>query len=681
MTFSTRIPCGRQEGFPIAKKGKFSQPRKREEAELEEAFRQVTDAANGYAPTGKAPRAGSERNYDSQYDDSEEDEEYEEEYDEGGSGPNKKKVIAIVLAVALVVVLALGGGVWYFMAMTADDGLIYDNVFAGPFDLGGLTPQQAIQALHDCTDDSYTQKNLLVTLPDTQLVLTPEQTGAKLDVEKLVNDAYGFGRDGSRWENFQAKTQSALSRHDMGLLNYLTLDTQYIRQQVDQLAADAASVLTQATVSIDGEMPELDQTYEVASQDDSIAHMTLTIVTGTPERNLDADDLYEQILAAYESNDFTGITVQYHVAEPDPVDLQKVYDENRVPATDAVLNESDYTITPELLGYDFDLEEARKLLEEAEYGQEIAISFRFTAPEVTMMDLQEYLFQDKLASYSSDHSVNSNRTQNLILACQAIDGTIIRPGEVFSFNDVVGQRTAEKGYKAASVYSGGETVDQLGGGVCQVASTIYYVAMLADMEIVEREEHMFLVTYVPRGMDATIYWGSYDFKFRNNTKYPIRIDASTHDGQCHIAIYGTDDKDYYVKMTYETVSGPNGGEEEIKEIKKSNNPKGYYDGQVIQTAYSGYTIKTYRQKYDKKTDQLISSEWEATSVFSSRNRIVVKLVDDETEPTTEPTTAPTTQPPTTEPPTTEPPTTEPPTEAPTEAPTEESEPEPTEGGE
>lgn len=672
---------GRQEGFPIAKKGKFSQPRKREEAELEQAFQQVTDAANGYASAAKKEQNPvRERRIDSQYDDSD-----EEEYDGVDTGTGKKKVLTIVICIAVVVLLALGGGVWYFMNLTADDGLIYANVYAGPYDLGGLTPQQAMQALHDCTDDSYTQQNLVVTLPDTQLVLTPGNTGAKLDVERLVNDAYGFGRDGNRWENFQAKTASALTKHDMGLLNYLTLDTDYIRKQVDQLASQAASTLTQATVTVTGEVPELDQDYDVAASDTTIEHKKLEIVMGTPERSLDADGLYEQILAAYQNNDFTEISVQYHQAEPDAIDLQKLYEEHGIAATDAVLNETDYTITPELLGYDFDLEQAQKLLDEAQYGQQLEISFRFTAPEVTMMDLQEYLFQDQLAAYASDHTANSNRTRNLELACQAIDGTIIRPGEVFSFNEIVGERTAAKGYKAAAIYSGGETVDSLGGGVCQVASTIYYVAMLADMEIVEREEHMFIVTYVPRGMDATIYWGSYDFKFRNNTKYPIRIDAATYGGKCHIAIYGTDDKDYYVKMTYETVSGPTGGGEEIKEIKKSNNPKGYYDGQVIQTAYSGYTIKTYRQKYDKQTDKLLSSELEATSVFSSRNRIVVKLVDDATEPTTEPTTAPTTQPPTTQPPTTEPPTTEPPTteppttQPPTEPPTESSTPDETTG--
>lgn len=648
--------------IPIAKKGKFSQPRRREEAELEEAFRQVTDAANGVRPE-------PQNNY--RYDDTNGG-----EYDYGSSSGNgsRKKVLIAVISVVVVLALALGGGIWYFMDMTEDDGRIYDNVYAAGLNIGGMTPEEAKSALHAATDNTYTQQSLTITLPDQQLVLTPADTGASLDVEAMVDAAYDYGRSGNRWENFQARTKAATGKYELDILEYLTLNTDYIRQAVDQLGASVESKLTQATVTVDGEVPNLELTIEEANEATDVEHMALTILMGTPERSLDTDSLYSTILEAYTSNDFSEITAEYHLIEPDAIDLQALREQYAVEPIDAVLDEETYGVTPEVLGYDFDLNEAQALIDQAQYGQEISIPFHYVEASVTMMSLEEYLFQDELASYASNHVYNPNRTRNLELACEAIDGTIIRPGQVFSFNEIVGQRTAEKGYKAAAVYSGGATVDEVGGGVCQVASTIYYVAMMADMEIVEREEHMYIVTYVPRGMDATIYWGTYDFKFRNNTDYPIRIDAATYDGQVHIAIYGTDDKDYYVEMTYETVSGPTGGGTETKKISADNNPNGYYDGQVIQTAYSGYTIKTYRNKYDKATDKLISSELEATSVFKSRNQIVVELVKEETEPsetttpTTAPTEAPTTAPPSTEPPTT--PSTEPSTEAPTEPPTE-----------
>lgn len=617
---------------------------------MEEAFRQVTEAANGNVEV--IPDLDTQERV----------------------MPKKKKnkTIAIVVSVvALVLAAVVGIGIWFFMDATKDDGLIYSNVYAAGLNLGGMTPDQAKEAIREVTDDTYAEKNLTIQLPDTTLFLRPGQTGAELDVDALVDAAYAYGREGSRWQRAQARADAALTSYSFDLMDYLTLDEDSIRQLLDDQAQAVKSSLTQPTVKVEGEVPPLDRTIAEAEADETVVHKTMTILKGTPERSLNVDALMELILEAYRNNDFSVITFDYNVAEPDPMDWEKLQKEQTVEPVDAVLNKETFTVTPEVLGYGFDLEEARKLYDEAEEGAEIVIEFRFIDAKATILTMDEYMFKDTLAAYSSNHVWNPNRTTNLELACNAINGTILRPGEVFSFNNIVGERTAAKGYKPATIYAGTESVDQEGGGVCQVASTIYYCAMMADLEIVEREEHQFMVDYVPRGMDATIYWGTYDFKFRNNTDYPIKIYASTHDGQCHIVLYGTDARDTYVKMTYETVSGPNYEADEYKEFTADNNPNGYYDGQVIQTSYAGYTVKTYRNRYEKGTDKLISTELEATSVFSSRPRIIAKLkqeVKPTEPPATEPpatTEAPTTQPPTTEPPTTEPPTTEPPTTEPT----------------
>lgn len=594
---------------------------------------------------------------------------------------NKSTVTAVAVSILVVLCLLFGGGIWWFMDYTADDGLIYSNVTAAGIDLGGMTPEQAKAAVLEATDGTYTQQSLTVNLPDTSLALSPADTGAALDADRLVEAAFHYGRGGNRWENTMARKKAASSSHQIALEDYLTLNTDFIRQQVDALGQNAASSLTQPSVSVTGEMPALDRTISEALSDESVVHMSMTVVTGTPERSLDTDALYETILNAYYNNDFSPISAEYAVTQPDAIDVQVLYETHCVAPTDAILDEQTYHITPEVLGYGFNTEDLQAQLDTAQPGQEITCEFSFIDAELTLLDLEKYLFQDVLASFSSNHTAIANRTNNLVLACKAIDGTIIRPGETFSFNKIVGERTAEKGYKAATVYTAGKSEPQLGGGICQVASTIYYCTLIADLEIVERGPHQFMVDYVPRGMDATIYWGSKDFKFRNNTNYPIKIYASTHDGQCHIKLYGTDDKDYYVKMTYNTVSGPTGGETEYEEFTSNNNPKGYKDGEVIQTAYSGYVIDTFKNKYDKQTDKLISTEKEARSTFNSRPRIVAKLVKTEAEnqPPKE-TTPPATQPPATEPPATQPPETQPPTEAPTQPPTEATDPPASDGG-
>ena len=579
--------------------------------------------------------------------------------------------------VILVLLLALGGGIWYFLNLTADDGLIYANVTAAGVDVGGMTVEEAAAAIHAATDSTYTETSMVVKLPDGELVLQPADTGARLNADALAQAAFNYGREGNRWENYQAKLAAQESEFTLYAPDCMELNTDFVRSIVDQAAVSAESSLSQPVVTVTGEMPALDRTIDEANADTSVTHKQLIIVKGTPERSLDADATYEAILAAYSANQFQ-VELVYNETLPDAVDLQAIADEHNVAPVDAVLDQEKWSVSPEVLGYGFDVEAAQAALDEASFGQEIVIDFAFIDAEVTLLSLEDYMYGDVLAQFASNHTNIANRTNNLVLACKAIDGTILRPGEVFSFNGVVGERTAAKGYKSATVYSGGKSVGELGGGICQVASTIYYCVLMADLEVVERGPHQFLVDYVPKGMDATVYWGSKDFKFKNSTDFPIRIEASTHDGKCHITLMGTDTKDYYVKMTYKTISGPSGGGTEYKEFSSSNNPEGYRDGEVIQTAYSGYVIHSYKEKYDKVTNELISSELEAKSTYQSRPRIVAKKVDNapaETQPQegTKPpaeTQPPATEPPATEPPATQPPATEPPaTEPPaTEAP-------------
>ena len=260
-------------------------------------------------------------------------------------------------------------------------------------------------------------------------------------------------------------------------------------------------------------------------------------------------------------------------------------------------------------------DEVQKQLDRAGEGQTIQVDFQILYPKQWKALLEKDLFRDVLAEKKTAHTDNADRTRNLELACAAIDGYLIKPGATFSFNDVVGERTAEKGYREATVYYAGASVPGLGGGVCQVSSTLYYGALYADLEIVDRHLHQFAVDYVPLGMDATVQWGYLDFQFRNNTDYPIRIAASVHDGYVDIALIGTDTKDYYVEMDYVVL-------EEIpwQTVEKVITDGSYQSGQVITTPYTGYVVETYRYKYDKETDQLISKEYVAASDYDKRDR-------------------------------------------------------------
>jgi vancomycin resistance protein YoaR len=256
--------------------------------------------------------------------------------------------------------------------------------------------------------------------------------------------------------------------------------------------------------------------------------------------------------------------------------------------------------------------------------------------------LSSRFFGDVLGGYETKHTNNANRNNNLRLACASLDGMILRPGEEFSYNEALGERTIAAGYKGAPAYSGGKTVTELGGGICQVSSTLYYCALLSDLEITVRQNHSYVSNYIPYGMDATVSWGGPDFKFRNNTDYPIRIDAKMEDGYVKIQIMGVDTRDYYIVMEYKITSST--AYQEVFEDFPADNEFGYKNGDVIETPYNGYTVNTYRCRYSKETDQEISRTFEAKSVYKKRDKLIARVAAPTPDPEPTPDPAPTPDP-------------------------------------
>lgn len=267
--------------------------------------------------------------------------------------------------------------------------------------------------------------------------------------------------------------------------------------------------------------------------------------------------------------------------------------------------------------------------------------------------VEENVGTDVLAEYSSPNYGGYNRTVNMQLACEAIDGTVIPADGIFSFNEIVGERTEEKGYLPAGIYAAGTTQDEIGGGICQVASTIYLVAMKADMEIVERRCHQFTVNYLPLGMDASIYWdGNQDFQFKNTSGHPIRVCTAVEGGVVNVSIEGTKKDDTYIRIDYEVLATY-----EPEEIEQINWLEDSDYSEVISTPITGYYVQTYRCVY-AADGTLLSRTKEATSNYFKRDKITevgppepadkrqAMPVEDEAEPSesiavqTEPTDAP-----------------------------------------
>ena len=187
---------------------------------------------------------------------------------------------------------------------------------------------------------------------------------------------------------------------------------------------------------------------------------------------------------------------------------------------------------------------------------------------------------------------NVDRTTNLRLATNKINGYILRPGEEFSYNKVVGKRTIDAGYRAAPIYSGGKVVDDIGGGICQVSSTLYNAALLSNMSITSRSNHSFITSYADPGRDATVYYGAIDFRFKNTTNYPVKIVASTENGIEKVAMYGINVDKVTTKVYTQRTSSkePETKYEDNPELKAGKT-------KVVQGGSRGYTVNTYKETY------------------------------------------------------------------------------------
>lgn len=593
--------------------GKFSKPRtyKREEQEIDLAFQQVTGQSAAAKPSqgASAPRPKTEEA-------------------ENSTITRNRKITAIALcALAVMMLIGIIIGVVVMVGSDTDNGLILNNVTVVGVNIGGLTPEQAIQAIHRVTDLTYSQEDMVIQLPDGQIRLSPKDTGASIDIEALVQAAYNYGRNGTTAENKLAYTQSLVSAHTISALPYLQLDRGYIRQMLQDYFADFDSSYDESSYTLEGDQPVLDG----KDFDENAPCQTLVLYTGTPGKHVDIEQIYNDILDAYSFNVFL-VKADYSEEgqEPKALDLEAIFEELHSDPVDAKMNPETFEVEPEIYGYTFDLEKAMSMLKLTQYGQELRIDMEYIVPEVLSKDLEELLFRDVLGSFETAHSTDTNRTANLKLACKAINGLVIDPGESFSFNETLGNRSGDEGYKNA-LCGEHDAEEQLGGGICQVASALYHCVLVGDLRITEHHTHTHQPDFITGGMDAMVDGGSMDFRFLNTNAYPVRIEAEVSGGYVKIKLLGTDEKDYFIRMDYTVENSSN--PETVYEEYEEGNTEGYKDGDVIREGIKGCTVSIYKCTYSKETGKQISRDLVQTTTYRALDRVIAKVIPKPSEAT------------------------------------------------
>jgi len=247
---------------------------------------------------------------------------------------------------------------------------------------------------------------------------------------------------------------------------------------------------------------------------------------------------------------------------------------------------------------------------------EVDIATDTLSPKLTAETLSN--IQHLLGSYTTKfNSRVRGRSHNIYLSSKAINGTVLLPGEIFSFNKVVGPRNSSNGYREAPVIIKGDLVDGLGGGVCQVSSTLYNSALKSELEIIERYNHSIPSTYVPKGLDATVSYGTLDLKFRNSHQYPVYIESYVKGNSLTINVYGYKTNNREIKL-YSQVD---------KVIKMDTEI--IYDSSLLvgkeiikEKGRNGYRVSSYAIIYDNGNK--IDSKLIAKDYYGPSKRIIIR---------------------------------------------------------
>ncbi len=546
--------------------------------------------------------------------------------------------VALVLIIAAIILFSSFNTV-------ADDGLIFKGVMAAGVDLGGMTPEEAMDALAEATSDTYTRLGMTVTVLDTQITLTPQKTGAALDIAAVAEAAYNYGRTGSRAEQAQARNNALVNSVNIPITSYLNLDTDYIRTEIDKLGSQFSSTLTQPTLTLTGIKPETN----VSKPNTNKVHQTLSIYVGTAEYGLDTQKLYEQVLEYYNINIFQVVGTCTVVA-PDSIeeDLLAYYQQLCVEPVDAQIDPVTYEVTPEVYGYGFNLDAVKEKLAKAPYGSTVDIELKYLTPNLTEELISGNLFKGNIGEHTASLGIDSAWNHNATLACEKLNNLILKSGDSFSFNELLGELTAEGGYLEAGVYIGKNLKKVMGGGVTHVASVLYNCVLEAELEILEKHNHTYAVSFIETGRDVFVNNGTADFRFRNSRPDPIRIKAAVVNGTIQIAIEGTESRDYKVDVQVSVKRTIRPGK--LYNTMLSDNPGGYTNNQELVSPLNGYEIEIYKYLYDKNSNVLKSKTLLSLCEYEARDSVIVKLQDSTTSPSVPstqpsvPSTAPSTQP-------------------------------------
>ena len=438
-----------------------------------------------------------------------------------------KKFLIILSVLLILLIFAAAGGLYGAYRVSQLD-TNYPKLTLDGLEVGGLTKTETVDLLNASGWDARTATPLTVTtLAGQSFTVDPLRSGLVVPAEGVADWVFSYGREGNFFEDFFEYLKCRLRPTEL-VLPAQNADYEYLRSLIAQNGADVAATLGDTEYVPD---------YEGGK---------LVLKKGWGQLQLDEAGLLAAVVRAIQFGEtniaYTSLTAPLVCPDFDRIHTELL----KEPRDAAFTDDGRFEVIDEVVGCEFDVDSARALWEAAPPAGEVDIPMAVTMPAVTGKSLRDSLYRDLLGACTTSYWNSSpNRISNVELASSKIDGTILYPGDVFSYNGVVGARTTEAGFLPAPAYVDGDVKDEIGGGACQVSSTLYAATLFAFLETVERTNHYFPVSYMQLGTDATVTIPDggtiMDLKFRNSRHYPIKI----------VAYSEVDEENYIRELTFE----------------------------------------------------------------------------------------------------------------------------------
>lgn len=512
---------------------------------------------------------------------------------------HQKKLKSFLLLLIPLFIFAILVGILstVFALINRDNETIFSGISVQGIDVSNLTIDEAKRKVSSIIGNHISEE-ISLQHNDFQTVILPEQFGVSFDVDSAVEQAYYIGKSDNLIKNNYTILSLLLKNYNISpSINY---DEDLLNSLIDSINAQLPDRVVNSGYSIDG--------------------TNLIITSGKDGILISSSDLKDEILSFL--NDISSknetINIPVNNVGAEPINLDAIYKDIFKLPVDASYTTNPYVVYPSSNGLDFaiSMEEAKAIISDQQ--DEYTIPLKITYPNVTTNQIGNEAFPDLLSQFSTSFTSSGyNRSNNIILSSAKLNGLVLMPGEEFSYNQAVGQRTRAAGFREAGAYSNGKVVQEVGGGICQVSSTLYNAVLYANLEIVERTNHYFNPGYVKAGLDATVSWGGPDFRFRNNRNYPIRIVTDTSGKKLKVYIYGlkTDDDCTVVLDPRYISSVP------YKTTYQKDPSLATGETRVISSGSNGCKTATYKYVYDKN-GTLISSECISRDTYSPHNKVV-----------------------------------------------------------